>query len=72
MDIITFIWLLDEEFVKEFMLQWMFLCGCVRQDVLVCNIVQAWDGIETATAVMVAEECDSFSLCSLNQQRLIT
>lgn len=62
---LTFIWLLDEELVKEFMLQWMFLSGGVRQDVVVCDIVQTWDGIEAATAVMVAKECYSFSLCSL-------
>jgi hypothetical protein len=58
----TFVWIVHEELVEQLMMQRLLLCCSVRKNVLMSNIVQTWDCIQTTATVLIAKECHSFCL----------
>jgi hypothetical protein len=64
-NICTFVGIVHEELVKQLMVQRLLLCCSIRKNVLMSNIVQTWDCIQTTTTVLVSKERHSFRLSPL-------
>lgn len=60
-----FVLVVREEFVKQLVVQGHLLLGHVGQDVLVTDVVESRDGIETPALLLVAQEGHCLRLSTL-------
>lgn len=54
-----------QELVEELMVQRLLLAGRVGQDVFVCHVVKAWNGVQATIRFLIAEEGYRFGLGAL-------